>query len=273
MKKEGFTPGFRGFLGHLPAGLPHTLRCLAVLLGLAIALPAAVRADEVAIQNGDHCTGSVLALTTNKVILLSATLGRVTLPRNQVVAIQLVPGSTGARRPATNSIDEVWMRNGDRLSGEVLSLTTNVLVVRSAVLGRVNLLRCDVASIQLAAAATHIPALPASSGSAGAGAATASGLAGGLLQLSPNDPAISDVRSQLLNNAGPEATKQFNDLLGGLMTGKLGVDDIRAQAQSVAAQARAMKKDLGNDPSAAAIDSYLEILDQFLQQTAPAAKP
>jgi hypothetical protein len=31
-----------------------------------------------------------------------------------------------------------------------------------------------------------------------------------------------------------------------------------------------MRKDLGNDPSASAIDSYLEILDQFLQQTAPA---
>ena len=53
------------------------------------------------------------------------------------------------------------------------------------------------------------------------------------------------------------------------------VHDIRSQAQSVSAQARALKRDLGADPAAEALDGYLDILDRFLQQTTPpmVAKP
>src|SRR5438034_631656 len=45
--------------------------------------------------------------------------------------------------------DQVEMQNGDRYRGTVLSLDTNTLVLRSAVLGTVNLARGQVALITL----------------------------------------------------------------------------------------------------------------------------
>jgi hypothetical protein len=60
---------------------------------------------------------------------------------------------------------------------------------------------------------------------------------------------------------------KFNELLGGLMSGKLSVDDIRAQAKTAADQLRALKREGGEDAGFAA-DTYLAILDHFLKDTA-----
>ena len=63
---------------------------------------------------------------------------------------------------------------------------------------------------------------------------------------------------------------KFNELLGGLMSGKLSVDDIRAQAKTAADQLRALKREGGEEAGFAA-DAYLAILDHFLKETPPAS--
>ncbi len=79
---------------------------------------------------------------------------------------------------------------------------------------------------------------------------------------------MQQVQKQFLSGAGPEANTKFNDLLGGLMSGKLRVDDIRAEAKSAADQLRTMQRESGEDAGFAA-NAYLSILDHFLKETAP----
>jgi len=258
---------------HQPARSQSSGSRAAVLLALVVLgfLPIGLTADEVRIQNGDHYAGQVLTLNTNSLVLQSTALGKVTLPRRHLASIMLAPGIANA--PASSgarSEDEVWMRNGDRFAGRVLSLNTNTLILQSPVLGKISLSRCEVSSITLTPMGTNQAALAFSSTNPGTEAASPTYPVGDLGGLSLNNSQVQDIKSQLLNDAGPEANQQFNDLVAGLLSGKLGVSDIRAQAQSVAAQARALKRDLGNDPAAESMDSYLEILDKFLQETAPA---
>src|SRR5881397_996696 len=53
-----------------------------------------LRADQVEMQNGDRYLGTVLSLDTNTLVLRSAVLGTVTLPRGKVALIHF--GSGGA---------------------------------------------------------------------------------------------------------------------------------------------------------------------------------
>jgi hypothetical protein len=76
------------------------------------------------------------------------------------------------------------------------------------------------------------------------------------------------VQKQFLNGTGPEANAKFNELLGGLMSGKLSVEDIRTEAKAAADQLRALKRDSGEDAGFAS-GAYLAILDHFLKETAP----
>ena len=68
--------------------------------------------------------------------------------------------------------------------------------------------------------------------------------------------------------AGPEANNKFNEMVSGLMSGRLTVNDIRAEAKSAADQLKELKRDLGED-AGGALDGYLAILEHFLQETAP----
>jgi hypothetical protein len=86
-------------------------------------------------------------------------------------------------------------------------------------------------------------------------------------QLSTSSNLVQQVRSQFLADADPKAQAKFNELLDGLTTGKLGIGDIRAQAQVAANQLRAAQRDLGDD-AGFALDGYLSILDHFLKETA-----
>ncbi len=86
--------------------------------------------------------------------------------------------------------------------------------------------------------------------------------------LSGSTNLIQQVQKQFLSGAGDEANNKFNELLGGLMSGKLSVDDIRAEAKSAADQLRALKREGGEEAGFAA-DAYLAILDHFIKETAP----
>jgi hypothetical protein len=179
--------------------------------------------------------------------------------------------------------DQLEMVNGDRYLGKVLSLNTNTVFWQSDVLGTVNLPRNKVLSINLGSG-------PATNAARLAGSSLASGLDASrgkahpsinppirqstpqspdLRQLGADTNLIQQIQAQFLSGAGPEANAKFNELLGGLTSGKLGMNDLRAEAKSAADQLRAAKKDLGDD-AGWALDAYLGVLDHFLRETAPA---
>lgn len=172
--------------------------------------------------------------------------------------------------------DQVEMRNGDRYVGKVLSLNTNTLVLENEVLGTVRLPREKVALItlgsRLPASATPLPSRTNSQAGAPS-AARADGATNPspeLSKLAGHTNLIRQVQRQFLGDAGPEANQKFDELLSGLMSGKVTMDDLRAQAQSAADQLRALKSEGGED-AGFATDAYLAILDRFLKATPPAA--
>ena len=91
-----------------------------------------------------------------------------------------------------------------------------------------------------------------------------------LLGLSRNTNLIQQVQKQFLSGAGPEANNKFNELLGGLMSGKLSVEDIRAEAKTAADQLRALQRESGEDEGFA-VSTDRAILDHFLKEAALSA--
>jgi hypothetical protein len=169
--------------------------------------------------------------------------------------------------------DQVMLRNGDCYYGRVLSLTTNLLVLQSEVLGTVKLPRGRVTQIALGVNAPTTVVPPVSSvtdPSRAAMAARTNGAAdlpAALRQLTTTN-LIQQVQTEHLSAAGPEAKDKFNQLVGGLIGGKLTVEEIRVEAKSAADQLRALKQDLGPEVGEA-MDGYLAILDHFLRESAP----
>jgi len=169
--------------------------------------------------------------------------------------------------------DQLEMVNGDRYTGKVLSLSSNLVVWQSEIFGTVNLPREKVVTISLGAGGrTNLAriASPAKrqGGAAGLTNAAVTNGTGSLRQLSANTNLIHQVEAQFLKDADPAAKDKFNELMGGLLTGKLNVEDIRVQAKSAAEQLRALKKEGGDDTGL--YESYLAILDKFVRETAPA---
>jgi hypothetical protein len=172
--------------------------------------------------------------------------------------------------------EQIEMQNGDRYVGKVLSLNADTVVLQNEVLGTVRLPRSKVAQITLGANAGTNLARQASPANGPVGAAAVSrtnagpDLPAGLRQIGAHTNLIRQVQGKFLGDAGPEANQKFDELLSGLMSGKITVDDVRAQAKMAADQLRALKRDSGEDAGFAA-DTYLAILDHFLNETAPAA--
>jgi hypothetical protein len=170
--------------------------------------------------------------------------------------------------------DQVQMRNGDQYFGTVVSLNKDTLVIQSDVLGTIRLPRNKVASVDFVVntvahatavvpatnSMTRFPALTPTNAPADFSAT--------LQQLGGSSNVLQQIQTQYLSDAGPEAKAKFNELLSGYLSGKLTVNDIRAQAQATADQVRGMRKDLGED-AGGLIDGYLAILDTFLKETAP----
>lgn len=175
--------------------------------------------------------------------------------------------------------DQIEMQNGDRYVGSVVSLDTNTLVMRNDVLGTVRLPRKKVLSITFGKPTANDSSIQPKTNALASRATTGSAnsnndFAATVRQLNGQTNLIQQVQSQFLSGVGPEANNKFNELLNGLVSGRLTLGDLRNEAKSAADQLRALKKDLGDD-SGFAVDGYLSILDGFLAETAddPAATP
>jgi hypothetical protein len=178
--------------------------------------------------------------------------------------------------------DQVEMLNGDRYVGQVLSLGSDTLVVQSEVLGTLRLPRTRISTITLDSSATGTvtniarpgPVTPRAKSVARVATTNSTSLAPGfaatIRQLGANTNVIQQVQQQFLADAGPEAQTKFNDLVGGLLSGKIGVNELRTQAKTTLDQARSVRKDLGEE-GGSMMDSYLTILESFLKETDTAA--
>jgi hypothetical protein len=187
----------------------------------------------------------------------------------------------------TASADQVEMSNGDRYVGRVLSLSGETLVLRSEVLGNLRLPRSRISSILLqpgtvVASGTNMsrfalvaPRPKAASSSnaprrvSGLSSTNASAdFSAAMQQLGANSNVLRQVQDQLLTGAGPEAQAKFNDLMGGLISGKIDLAGLRTQAKSTLEQAKQERGELGEE-GGGMLDSYLAILDGFLKETEP----
>jgi hypothetical protein len=174
---------------------------------------------------------------------------------------------------ATVNADQVLMRNGDRFNGQVSAVDEQTVTVRSETLGNLKLPRSKVLTISLGQDTSKPAGVASTNGAVGLGLAPTTNKAPEtsslLKQLAANTNLVQQVQAQFLAGAGPESNAKFNELLNGLLSGKISVEDIRSQARVAADQIRNAKQELGDD-AGLALDGYLTILDHFLKESAPA---
>lgn len=216
----------------------------------------------------------VEAVASSHKIAYRCSMKRECLPPLRFLLLRTIVLITGCLLASLSPLllaDQVQMQNGDQLFGRVVSMSGDTLTLHSEILGTVKLPRAKIASVSFGTNAlpplasqvlTNRQALPAAIGTNGT-----TQLANTLKQLRTQSNLVSQVQAQFLAGAGPEANAKFNELLNGLMNGQLNMGDLRSQAQNAAAQLRAAKKDLGGD-AGWVLDSYLTILDNFINETA-----
>lgn len=168
--------------------------------------------------------------------------------------------------------DQIEMQNGDHYLGKVVAMTTNTVVLQSEVLGTVPLPRNKIALLTLGSnVPTNLPVPPAVvNGQVHAAPKMASSLP--KAPVAAKEPGgdksiLKKVEAEYLSEASPEARAKFNQLAGGLLTGRLNVNDIRKEAKAAADQLRALRGDAGDETGM--VDSYLAILDNFLKESGP----
>jgi hypothetical protein len=170
--------------------------------------------------------------------------------------------------------DQLEMQNGDHYLGKVISMTTTSVVLQSEVLGTVTLPRNKIALLTLGAnSSTNFPVSPAVvNGQVRAAPTITASLPKAPVaakQPGTDKSVLKKVESEYLSEATPEARAKFNQMAGGLLTGRLSVNDIRKEAKAAADQLRALRGDAGDETGM--VDSYLAILDNFLKESGPSA--
>ncbi len=163
--------------------------------------------------------------------------------------------------------DLLEMTNGDRYAGDVISVTHSNVSFQSEIQGRMKLPRNKVARISFGEVGAGAPAFSPN--------AVPSNLKTNASVKPPpkldlDSKSLSEVQQDLLSTASPEARRQFTETVKGLMTGKLSIDDIRAQARNSVREIKAAREELGGD-AGGLLDGYLHILEHFLQETDKAA--
>jgi hypothetical protein len=152
---------------------------------------------------------------------------------------------------ALGRADVVECENGDRYNGKVLLVDAQNVRLQNEITGTLTIPREKVASITFGAAGRRVPSAKTNAVPAGA--------------------AIEQVQNQFLSEATPEATQMYQEMVRDLLSGKLGVNDLRAKAQGTLKELNDLKSDLGDDDAAALLGSYAAILQNFVNAGAAAA--
>ena len=166
--------------------------------------------------------------------------------------------------------DVVECKNGDRYNGKVLVLNEKELKLQNEIQGTILIPREKITLISLGAGAPAVvsrqrPLNPVPH------------LTNGAVQIDP--AAVAKVQQQFLGDANPEANQLFQQLVSGLMSGKLDANDIRSKARSTLGDLKDFEKDLGDDEDSQMLRSYMALLQNFVNSTGqpgtngPAANP
>jgi hypothetical protein len=172
--------------------------------------------------------------------------------------------------------DQLQMQNGELFSGKVLSMSADAVVLESETLGKITVPRKKVASLAFgtnpiapvtASNVSHVPT-PANLPRAAAlivSEKTNTDLSVALHRPGMDTNFIQQIREQMLGG-NPAAASKYDELVGGLMSGSLNLNDLRREARSAADQIRELKRELGPEDGGA-LDGYLAQLDSFLKET------
>jgi hypothetical protein len=173
--------------------------------------------------------------------------------------------------------DQLEMQNGDRFSGKVLSVSTDTVVLQSETLGKITVPRKKVASLAfgtntIATVAANIPPAPVPTNLPPAAALIVYGKTNADLSVALKSPGmdtnfIQQIREQMLGSS-PAAASKYDEMVGGLLSGNLNLNDLRREARTAADQIRQLKHELGSE-AGDALDGYLAQLNSFLKETAP----
>jgi hypothetical protein len=163
--------------------------------------------------------------------------------------------------------DVVECQNGDRYNGKVLIVDENTVKLTNDITGILNIPRAKVATISFGT----VKSTKAAVGAAPATIKTNILSATQPLQFDVN--AVDQVQNQLLGDASPEATQMFQEMVRGLMSGKLDLGDVRNKAQATLNELKDLQKDLGDDDAAGLLSSYASILQNFVNQAPASTKP
>lgn len=163
--------------------------------------------------------------------------------------------------------DLIELSNGDRYAGTVLSVNLTNVSVHSEIQGIINLPRAKVARITFG----NTTAFPVAANPPGpqAAAATPQDLAQQLGPKGADTNFVLRLQKEMLSQAGPEAARKYSELMRGLMSGSINVNDLKKQAQQTIQEAEALKQDLGPEVSEL-LDGYLSILQKFVEEPAEA---
>lgn len=178
--------------------------------------------------------------------------------------------------PVSLFADQLQMQNGDRYTGKVVSVTEDSLVLQSDVLGKVTLPRNKIASLtfgdaKATNAAPSAPVVAATPTVSPNTATTGADLAAAFRNLGADTNFVQQIRQQMLAGS-PQGGQKYDELVNGLMTGKLNLYDIRSQAKASIDQINELKRELGPE-AGDALDSYLNILQNFVNESAPPQLP
>lgn len=160
------------------------------------------------------------------------------------VALFLAVGALGPRADILN------LSNGDRYVGEIELVNGKEVHLKSEVIGLLKVPREKVASIFFG---TNRPSLNVPSTAA---TESASGF---------DQKSIEQVQKEFLSTASPESNQMFTDLVQGLASGKLSVNDIRKQAGDTLKELRELQAEIGEDEDNALLSSYVSILEKFIK--------
>ncbi|MBN9692357.1 MAG: hypothetical protein J0M24_19080 [Verrucomicrobia bacterium] len=158
--------------------------------------------------------------------------------------------------------DVIECDNGDRYNGKVLSMDDKVVTLQNDITGTLTIPRGRIVGIQLR------PAAPKPAPRAATNGATL-----GTNKLQFDAAAIERIQNEYLATATPEANQLFQQMLSGVQSGQMNLGDVRNQAATTLKELRAAQKEFGDDALGGILETYGEVLESFLQQTAPGSRP
>jgi len=149
--------------------------------------------------------------------------------------------------------DVIECENGDRYNGKVLLLNEKELKLQNDIQGTITIPREKIVTISFRPAKKT-------------GLLNERPSAGATNRPSQFDPAaVAKVQQELLGEANPEANQLFQEMVNGLMSGKMNIGDIQGKAQSTLNELKQFQKELGQDEDGELLGNYVSVLENFLK--------